>query len=88
MWVDKVRKCLMKAIRPYYKGMHTCAAIKRIAFESHVDCYVKSGFCDIVTDSHNWDARSSVYEFFDDFVLGEDRGAAWRQVTSSVVHTA
>ena len=87
MWVDKVRKCLMTAIRPYYKGMHTCADIKRLAFESHVDCYVDSGFCDIATNPHNWDALSAVYEFFADFIFGEDIGAAWRQVNSSVVHT-
>ena len=74
----------MKAISPYYKGSHDCDAIKRIAFDSHVDCYVNSGegFCDMVLNYRNWDALWAVYEFGD--FTGADSEAACKQVNGFV----
>ena len=82
-WVNEVRKCLMKAVAPFYKGAHDCDTIKRIAFESHVGCYLKSsvGFCNMAQDTSNWDALWAVYEV-NDFV-GPDAAAAWKQVTAT-----
>ena len=84
VWVEEVRKCLMKAIAPFYKGAHDCDTIKRIAFDSHVDCYIKSGvgFCKMASDSSNWDALWAVYELKD--FAGPDSAAAWKQVTSTI----
>ena len=83
-WLDEVRKCLMKAIAPLYKGAHDCDTIKRIAFDSHVDCYIKSGvgFCKMAADTSNWDALWAVYEMKD--FAGRDYAAAWKQVTATI----
>ena len=74
----------MKVIAPFYKGAHDCDTIKRIAFDSHVDCYIKTGvgFCKMAADASNWDALWAVYEMKD--FAGPDSAAAWKQVTVTV----
>ena len=87
-WVKNVRKCLMKAIRPYFKAMYDCAAIKSIALQSYEPCYEKCVFCDVFKVSQNWEALLDVYKSLDGSVPGADRTTALRQVTDSVVHYA
>lgn len=44
-WVEKTLTCLKGAIQPNIKSSLTCQNIFDIAFDSHPDCYVQSGFC-------------------------------------------
>ena len=80
-WIKTVRKCQMEKILPYYKGSHDCDTIKRIAFDSHADCYVNSveGSCDMVLNPQNWNALLALYGPSD--ITGADRAEAKKQVT-------
>ena len=46
-WIEKTLTCLKKAIQDVIsvKPEQTCKNIYDIAFNSHPDCYVNSGFC-------------------------------------------
>ena len=46
--------------------------------QSHVPCYVKNGFCDVMMQTGNWDALWKIYEFGD--FIGEDWALASLQV--------
>ena len=50
-WSRDVRKCLQDALVPVIMDWdcYTCATFETFAFESHVPCYVNSGFCDRMT---------------------------------------
>ena len=49
--------CLMEEVARLYRGIYSRGAIKRIAFNSHAECYVKSGsFCKMASDLVNLDA--------------------------------
>ncbi|KAI0238561.1 hypothetical protein LSAT2_010708 [Lamellibrachia satsuma] len=62
-WVKNVKICLMEEVATLYKGIYSRGAIKKIAFNSHADCYVKSGsFCKMASDLVNWDALFNVFK--------------------------
>ncbi|KAI0227339.1 hypothetical protein LSAT2_022199 [Lamellibrachia satsuma] len=84
-WVDDNKICLMKDVARLYKGIYSRGAIKRIAFNSHADCYVKSGsFCKMASDSVNSDALFNVFKpQKNEFWKNEDR-AAWEQVLDTM----
>jgi hypothetical protein len=56
-WVTCVRQCLIDRLTPYYdkypySEFHTsCAALEQTAYDSHVDCYIDCGFCNICTNN-------------------------------------
>ena len=84
MMVNKFRKCVMDATAPLYKGIYDCAAINRISFDSHEDCYAKSGFSDITMI--DWLTLRDACDFdVDDFILLVDQTTALRQVIESIV---
>ena len=78
-WVDDVRACIMKAVAPFHNGAHTCEAIKRKAFASHVDCYENSQhFCKMAESPSN---RVAAFDIFDPNGVWDFWGhAAWTQV--------
>ena len=78
--MDKVRKCLTKAISPYYQGAHDCNTIKRTAFDLHVPCYTEqgNGFCDMATNQSHWDALYKVFMPHGEW--GTDDFTSWTQV--------
>ncbi len=43
-FLPKVRQCLQASINDYTHSA-SCGDIKKLAFNSHVNCYVNSGFC-------------------------------------------
>lgn len=44
VFLQKVRLCLQASIE-HYTHSASCTDIKKLAFNSHVNCYVDSGFC-------------------------------------------
>ena len=75
--------CLMKHILPHTrKPGIKCDRISEIAFNSHVDCYIKSGagICDVAKSPTNRQALLKVYEFEDFF--GPEWKRAWKQVNN------
>ncbi|KAE9549824.1 hypothetical protein FO519_006958 [Halicephalobus sp. NKZ332] len=52
-WIGCVRQCLINFLKPSYDSYpnnpfnHDCNALKNAAFNSHVDCYLQCGFCNI-----------------------------------------
>ena len=49
-WIDLTLVCLKRALKPVaisQKTAYTCDSIKNIAFKSHPQCYVDSGFCEL-----------------------------------------
>ncbi len=45
-WLSRVRRCLIETLdRDETEG--DCNQLKERAFDSHVECYVKTGFCDL-----------------------------------------
>ena len=77
----------MGATALLYKGMHDCAAIKRISLDSHEDCYMKSGIRDI-TMADLFTLRDACKFDVDDSILLADQATALRHVTDSIVHYA
>ena len=67
-WIDKTLVCLKGALIPSYDDKSTtCEALYSTAFNSHPDCYVKSGFCDIFLEDFttNISGLLNVYEIRD-----------------------
>ena len=50
-WSQSVRRCLQQHLQaPFVKGYETCAQLRDIAVQSHLDCYLQNGpisFCDL-----------------------------------------
>ena len=51
-WINGTLTCLKKALVPAVKDSQgiTCNDVKTTAFDSHVDCYIDNGFCDLAFD--------------------------------------
>ena len=49
-WIDSTLLCLKQALIPFTtknKDSNTCTNILNAAFDSHPECYVKAGFCQL-----------------------------------------
>jgi hypothetical protein len=47
VWLDEARVCLMRTIEREIDGNESCETLTQIAFDSHPDCYIEAGFCDL-----------------------------------------
>ena len=55
LWVDNTLKCLKsRLIETVFKpNKYDCAKIKTLAFDSHPECYVNNGFCELFSFESN-----------------------------------
>lgn len=44
-WIDQTRRCLMEHVDRHIPVDAQCDQVKRSAFDSHPDCYVRGGIC-------------------------------------------
>ena len=85
-WIDSVRPCLMREIRRsnLYSsptgGDSDCDNLRILAFNSHPTCYVRHGFCSIVTSLSNLNGLFFALQFGRDFV-----GPYWRESWAQVL---
>jgi hypothetical protein len=50
-WIDATLVCLQEKLRERIDAQTSCDDVRTIAFDSHPECYVESGFCELpVTD--------------------------------------
>lgn len=50
-WIDATLVCLQDTLRERIDASTSCDDVRTIAFDSHPECYVDSGFCELpVTD--------------------------------------
>ena len=64
-WIDGTLVCLKQALVPTVNSPDgiTCDNVKKTAFDSHVDCYIENGFCDLAFDySHPGEMTKFVYD--------------------------
>lgn len=48
VWIGNVRRCLQQALGPTIGNyVYSCAGRKATAFDTHVQCYVDNGFCNL-----------------------------------------
>jgi hypothetical protein len=45
-WMNRTRKCLTKEFAKI-NSANSCRQLKKLAFKSHVPCYIKSGYCEL-----------------------------------------
>ncbi len=45
-WLEKVRSCLMVSVGEFPENT-SCKNFKKMAFQSHVPCYLSTGFCEL-----------------------------------------
>lgn len=75
-WLDATLVCLQDRLRERIDSSTTCDDVRTIAFDSHPECYVESGFCGLpLTD---WFAVAATIDGRD--WLSQD---ALRQVTTT-----
>jgi hypothetical protein len=46
-WIDDVLVCLQDELRASIDSETSCPDVRTIAFDTHPDCYVAAGFCDL-----------------------------------------
>ena len=46
-WIDDVLVCLQEELRDSIDAETSCEDVRTIAFDTHPDCYVSRGFCDL-----------------------------------------
>lgn len=75
-WIDATLVCLQERLRERIDASTSCDDVRTIAFDSHPECYVESGFCGLpLTD---WFAVAATIDGRD--WLSQD---ALRQVTTT-----
>ncbi|XP_063409998.1 uncharacterized protein LOC134693199 [Mytilus trossulus] len=64
-WIDCVRSCLTRKLIGKYQEnvVGQCDELKSYAFDTHVNCYLNCGFCNMYTS--NLFALNSVYKYWD-----------------------
>eukprot|EP00806_Schmidingerella_arcuata_P008350 Macronucleus_8697.p1 GENE.Macronucleus_8697~~Macronucleus_8697.p1 ORF type:complete len:115 (+),score=41.73 Macronucleus_8697:1-345(+) len=64
-WIDGTLTCLKDALVDsveHSEGV-TCDDVKKTAFDSHVECYIDNGFCELAFDfKHPGEVTSFVYD--------------------------
>ncbi len=62
-WILRVGQCLRDSLAsfPMTKESDSCELTKNFAFQSHEDCYVSTGFCDLVF-SDQWEVFKIVFK--------------------------
>ncbi|CAC5385069.1 unnamed protein product [Mytilus coruscus] len=52
VFLDKMSKCEMDAVLPFYEQQSiTCSTEYDLVFKHQEDCYIQSGYCDVVLDN-------------------------------------
>jgi hypothetical protein len=46
-WFPKIRLCLQQYIERNHGSFRSCGDLHQRAIDSHVNCYLKTGFCDL-----------------------------------------
>jgi hypothetical protein len=46
-WSAQTRQCLMEILEADIEDTPDCAALREAGYDSHLDCYADSGFCDL-----------------------------------------
>jgi len=46
-WIDEVLVCLQEELRAAIDSTTSCEDVRTIAFDTHPDCYLAAGFCDL-----------------------------------------
>lgn len=46
-WLDATLVCLQERLRERIDASTSCVDVRTIAFDSHPECYVESGFCEL-----------------------------------------
>jgi hypothetical protein len=46
-WLDSTLVCLQEKLRERIDASTSCEDVRTIAFDSHPECYVESGFCEL-----------------------------------------
>jgi hypothetical protein len=46
-WIDDVLVCLQEELRAAIDSETACADVRTIAFDTHPDCYLAAGFCEL-----------------------------------------
>ena len=75
LWIDDVLVCLQDELRASIDGETSCADVRTIAFDSHPDCYLAAGFCDLpltdwllvfaTVDATDWLSRDALRQVRD-----------------------
>lgn len=80
-YINGTKSCLMKSLHPHVtRDNMTCEQLKNIAFETHADCYVENGFCEMLPS--NILSMISVYDITNDFLFTKDFDLVTKQVSS------
>lgn len=45
-WIDQVKVCLQEKMEQFTDD-HSCKKLKKLAYRSHSDCYLKANFCQL-----------------------------------------
>ena len=73
-WFPKVRFCLQKYLYNNQTRFHGCEDLKARALNSHVACYVKTGFCELPWSDRLSIIRSLQWGVFSPEVLAQAYG--------------
>lgn len=46
-WIWNTMHCLQEELIPLYKNTSNCTYLEKFAFNTHSECYVKTGFCNL-----------------------------------------
>ena len=74
-WSARTRRCLMEILDADIEDTPDCAALEDAGYESHLDCYADSGFCDLSLSDrkrlfHTVDSEDRDFELMGQ-ILGE-----------------
>ncbi len=47
LWMQDVRHCLIEVLDAETDGNDSCETIERVGIDSHTECYLQAGFCDL-----------------------------------------
>lgn len=61
-WITATMACLQEELVDFAEAKTACSTIQKKAFESHVQCYVNSGFCELPTDDKLKIAATNLWE--------------------------
>ncbi|MBL4634219.1 MAG: hypothetical protein JKY56_10115 [Kofleriaceae bacterium] len=80
-WVNQVMPCLMYAIEDEVGDTDSCDEILETAFDSHPECYVDAGFCELPWEDMAWvflTVELSDFDFQQVLITGIGCLSEWR----------